>query len=170
MIVTHPASDVQSRIEHSSAQWVRLRHLLRTEAQYSAARGKTIRRPLSDNCVRSSGSDRCVALGVRSAGAGYGAGISYHSRRSTMMQMLRNDSPVVRVAPSPFVESRLRASTTMQVPGNNSLPPKITPPLIVGPGRSEKFLSGVRRVVDPACQSTEFCSEAIGLAKRAVNV
>jgi ornithine--oxo-acid transaminase len=58
----------------------------------------------------------------------------------------------------------------MQMCGNNFMVLKVAPPLIVEPEQIEKFVSGIKDVVHLAHHSTEFWSEAIGLAKRAVNV
>ena len=58
----------------------------------------------------------------------------------------------------------------MQMCGNNFMVLKVAPPLIVEPEQIEKFVGGIREVVHLAHHSTEFWSEAIGLAKRAVNV
>jgi ornithine--oxo-acid transaminase len=58
----------------------------------------------------------------------------------------------------------------MQMCGNNFMVLKVAPPLIVEPEQIEKFVGGICEVVHLAHHSTEFWSEAIGLAKRAVNV
>jgi ornithine--oxo-acid transaminase len=57
-----------------------------------------------------------------------------------------------------------------QMCGNNFLVLKVAPPLIVELEQIEKFAGGIREVVHLAHHSTEFWSEAMGLAKRAVNV
>jgi len=58
----------------------------------------------------------------------------------------------------------------MQMCGNNFMVLKVAPPLIVEREQVEKFIGGIREVVHLAHHSTEFWSEAMGLAKRAVNV
>ena len=57
-----------------------------------------------------------------------------------------------------------------QMCGNNFLVLKVAPPLTVEAEQIEKFVGGIRDVVHLAHHSTEFWSEAMGLAKRAVNV
>ena len=58
----------------------------------------------------------------------------------------------------------------MQMCGNNFMVLKVAPPLIIEPEQIEKFVRGIREVVHLAHRSTEFWSDAMGLAKRAVNV
>ena len=58
----------------------------------------------------------------------------------------------------------------MQMCGNNFLVLKVAPPLVIQPEQIEKFVKGIREVVHLAHHSSDFWSEAIGLAKRAVNV
>jgi len=58
----------------------------------------------------------------------------------------------------------------MQMCGNNFMVLKVAPPLIIDAEQIEKFVRGIREVVHLAHHSAEFWSEAIGLAKRAVNV
>ena len=58
----------------------------------------------------------------------------------------------------------------MQMCGNNFMVLKVAPPLVIQPDQIEKFVGGIREVVHLAHHSTEFWGEAIGLAKRAVNV
>ncbi len=58
----------------------------------------------------------------------------------------------------------------MQMCGNNFMVLKVAPPLIVQAEQIEKFARGIREVVHLAHHSTEFWTEAIGLAKRAANV
>jgi ornithine--oxo-acid transaminase len=58
----------------------------------------------------------------------------------------------------------------MQMCGNNFMVLKVAPPLVVQPEQIDKFVHGIREVIHLAHHSTEFWSEAIGLAKRAVNV
>jgi ornithine--oxo-acid transaminase len=58
----------------------------------------------------------------------------------------------------------------MQMCGNNFMVLKVAPPLVIQTDQIEKFVGGIREVVHLAHHSTEFWVEAIGLAKRAVNV
>ena len=58
----------------------------------------------------------------------------------------------------------------MQMCGNNFMVLKVAPPLTIEPEQVEKFVQGIREVVHLAHHSAEFWSEAIGLAKRAVNI
>jgi len=57
-----------------------------------------------------------------------------------------------------------------QICGNNFMVLKAAPPLIVEEAQLEQFVSSVRRVVDLAHNSTSFWGEALGLARRAVNI
>jgi ornithine--oxo-acid transaminase len=57
-----------------------------------------------------------------------------------------------------------------QICGNNFTVLKVAPPLIVNKGQIDKCVAGVRAVVDLANTPTVFWSEAIGLARRAVNI
>jgi len=57
-----------------------------------------------------------------------------------------------------------------QICGNNFMVLKAAPPLIVDEAQLEQFVSSVRSVVDLAHNSTSFWGEALGLARRAVNV
>jgi ornithine--oxo-acid transaminase len=58
----------------------------------------------------------------------------------------------------------------MQMCGNNFMVLKVAPPLIIEEEQLEKFIRGIREVVDLAHNSAEFWTEAVGLARRAVNV
>jgi ornithine--oxo-acid transaminase len=58
----------------------------------------------------------------------------------------------------------------MQMCGNNFMVLKVAPPLVVTPEQIEKFIAGIREVIHLAHHSAEFWTEAIGLAKRAINV
>ena len=57
-----------------------------------------------------------------------------------------------------------------QVCGNNFMVLKVAPPLIVTEAQLQEFVSAVREVVDLAHHSGAFWSEALGLARRVVNV
>jgi ornithine--oxo-acid transaminase len=58
----------------------------------------------------------------------------------------------------------------MQTCGNNFMVLKVAPPLVVESQQIEKFVAGMRDVIHLAHHSTEFWTEAIGLAKRSLNV
>jgi ornithine--oxo-acid transaminase len=57
-----------------------------------------------------------------------------------------------------------------QMCGNNFMVLKVAPPLVLQSEHIERFVRGIREVVHLAHHSPEFWSEAIGLAKRAVNI
>lgn len=57
-----------------------------------------------------------------------------------------------------------------QMCGNNFMVLKAAPPLVVGEEHVEGFVSSVRKVVDDAHNSGAFWSEALGMARRVVNV
>ena len=57
-----------------------------------------------------------------------------------------------------------------QMCGNNFMVLKVAPPLVIGSDLMERFVGGIREVVRQAHHSTEFWAEALGLARRAVNV
>jgi len=58
----------------------------------------------------------------------------------------------------------------MQMCGNNFMVLKVAPPLVIQPEQMDKFVNGIRKVVHLAHHSSEFWTEAIGLAKRAINL
>lgn len=57
-----------------------------------------------------------------------------------------------------------------QMCGNNFMVLKVAPPLVVSEEQIKTFASGIRQVIHLAHHSAEFWTEAIGLAKRTVNV
>jgi len=57
-----------------------------------------------------------------------------------------------------------------QICGNDFQVLKVAPPLVVSEGQIEEFVAAVREVVDLAHHSVGFWSEALGLARRAMNV
>jgi ornithine--oxo-acid transaminase len=57
-----------------------------------------------------------------------------------------------------------------QICGNNFMVLKVAPPLVATVGQLEEFVAAIREVVDLAHNSTGFWAEALGLARRAVNV
>jgi ornithine--oxo-acid transaminase len=58
----------------------------------------------------------------------------------------------------------------MQMCGNNFMVLKVAPPLVVEPRQIDKFVAGIRDVIHHAHHSTEFWAEALGLARRAMDV
>jgi ornithine--oxo-acid transaminase len=58
----------------------------------------------------------------------------------------------------------------MQMCGNNFMVLKVAPPLVVQSAQIEKFVRGIREVVHLAHHSTEFWTEALGLARRAATI
>ena len=57
-----------------------------------------------------------------------------------------------------------------QICGNNFMVLKVAPPLIVSESQVERFVSAIRKVVERAHSSHAFWTEALGLARRAMNV
>ena len=57
-----------------------------------------------------------------------------------------------------------------QVCGNNFLVLKVAPPLVVSESQMQEFVEAVRDVVDLMHNSNAFWSEALGLARRVVNL
>ncbi|HEY2017977.1 MAG TPA: aspartate aminotransferase family protein [Bryobacteraceae bacterium] len=57
-----------------------------------------------------------------------------------------------------------------QICGNNFNVLKVAPPLVVNRGQIEEFVSAIRKVVEEVHSSATFWSDALGLARRAVNV
>jgi len=57
-----------------------------------------------------------------------------------------------------------------QICGNNFMVLKVAPPLVVTEEQMQEFVNAVREVVDLAHSSASFWSEALGLARRAINL
>jgi ornithine--oxo-acid transaminase len=57
-----------------------------------------------------------------------------------------------------------------QVCGNNFMVLKVAPPLVVNEEQLDRFVAAIRETVDRAHASASFWSEALGLARRAVNI
>ncbi len=57
-----------------------------------------------------------------------------------------------------------------QICGNNFTVLKVAPPLIVSRAQIDKCVAGIRGVVELASSPSVFWSEALGLARRAVNI
>lgn len=58
----------------------------------------------------------------------------------------------------------------MQMCGNNFMVLKVAPPLTINSQQIDHFIRGIRDVIHLAHHSTEFWTEAIGMAKRAINI
>jgi ornithine--oxo-acid transaminase len=56
-----------------------------------------------------------------------------------------------------------------QICGNDFMVLKVAPPLVVTETQVDEFVSAIRSVVELAHSSTGFWSEALGLARRAVD-
>jgi ornithine--oxo-acid transaminase len=57
-----------------------------------------------------------------------------------------------------------------QICGNNFMVLKVAPPLVATVGQLEEFVAAIREVVDVVHNSNGFWAEALGLARRAVDV
>jgi ornithine--oxo-acid transaminase len=57
-----------------------------------------------------------------------------------------------------------------QICGNNHMVLKVAPPLVVTESQIDEFVTAMREVVHLAHTSTSFWGEALGLARRAVNI
>ena len=57
-----------------------------------------------------------------------------------------------------------------QICGNNFMVLKVAPPLVVTDAQSDEFVSAISAVVELVHSSASFWSEALGLARRAINV
>ena len=58
----------------------------------------------------------------------------------------------------------------MQMCGNNFMVLKVAPPLVIEQDQIDRFVSSIRDVIHLAHHSTDFWAEALGLARRAMNV
>jgi ornithine--oxo-acid transaminase len=56
-----------------------------------------------------------------------------------------------------------------QICGNDFMVLKVAPPLVVSESQVDEFVSAIRSVVELAHSSSTFWTEALGLARRAVN-
>lgn len=57
-----------------------------------------------------------------------------------------------------------------QMCGNNFMVLKVAPPLVISSEQIDRFVSAIREVIHQAHHSTEFWGEALGLARRAIDV
>ena len=106
-------------------------------------------------------------------GAGMLSGIEFTAPRSLRLRVAFE--AFHRIHPAMFGQvlvMRLFRDKGMltQICGNNFRVLKVAPPLVVSEDQIEEFVEAVRAVVDLAHNSTAFWSEALGLARRAVNI
>ena len=57
-----------------------------------------------------------------------------------------------------------------QICGNNFMVLKVAPPLVVTELQLQEFVTAIRDVVDLMHSSSSFWTEALGLARRAINI
>jgi ornithine--oxo-acid transaminase len=57
-----------------------------------------------------------------------------------------------------------------QICGNNFLVLKVAPPLVVTEQQMQEFVSAIRDIVEVMHSSSSFWTEALGLARRALNI
>jgi len=57
-----------------------------------------------------------------------------------------------------------------QMCGNNCMVLKVAPPLVITTEQIDRFVSAICEVIHQAHHSNEFWAEALGLARRALNV
>jgi ornithine--oxo-acid transaminase len=57
-----------------------------------------------------------------------------------------------------------------QICGNNYMVLKVAPPLVVTESQIDEFVAAVRAVVDLAHTSNAFWGDALGMARRSVNI
>jgi len=106
-------------------------------------------------------------------GAGLLCGIEFASPRSLRLKI--PFEAFMRIHPAMFgqilVMRLFRDSGILtQICGNNFMVLKAAPPLVVTDDQIDRFVNAVRKVVDLAHSSTEFWSEALGLARRAIRI
>jgi ornithine--oxo-acid transaminase len=61
-------------------------------------------------------------------------------------------------------------SILTQICGNNFMVLKVAPPLVVTEEQLEKFVGAIRETVDLMHNSSSFWTEALGFARRVMNV
>ena len=106
-------------------------------------------------------------------GLGMLSGIAFRAPKSLRLRL--SFESFRRVHPAMFgqvVVMRMfrQQHVLTQMCGNNFMVLKAAPPLIIGVEQIERFVSAIREVVHQAHHSTEFWAEALGLARRAMNV
>ena len=106
-------------------------------------------------------------------GTGMLSGIEFQSPRSLKLKIAFE--AFHRIHPAMFgqiVVMRLFRDHGIltQICGNNFMVLKVAPPLVVTDQQMIEFVAAIRSVVDLAHNSAGFWSEALGLAKRAINL
>jgi ornithine--oxo-acid transaminase len=111
---------------------------------------------------------------VRSVhGAGLLLGIEFTTPRSLKLRI--PFEAFMRIHPAMFgqiIVMRLFRDHGIltQICGNNFMVLKAAPPLVVAESQVDEFVTALRQVVDIAHTSASFWSEALGMARRAINV
>jgi ornithine--oxo-acid transaminase len=106
-------------------------------------------------------------------GAGLLGGIEFTAPRSLKLRI--PFEAFMRIHPAMFgqiIVMRLFRDHGIltQICGNNFMVLKAAPPLVVMEPQVDEFVTAVRQVVDTAHTSASFWSEALGMARRAINV
>jgi ornithine--oxo-acid transaminase len=106
-------------------------------------------------------------------GAGMLSGIEFQAPRQLRLRMAFETFR--RIHPAMFgqilVMRLFRDQNILtQICGNNFMVLKVAPPLVVTEGQIDEFVTAIREVVDLAHTTTAFWAEALGMARRAVNV
>jgi ornithine--oxo-acid transaminase len=106
-------------------------------------------------------------------GLGMLSGIAFRSPKSLRLRLsfesFRHVHPAMFgqvIVMRMFREQRILT----QMCGNNFMVLKVAPPLVISPEQIDRFVNAVREVIHQAHHSTEFWAEALGLARRAINV
>src|SRR5208337_3165674 len=105
-------------------------------------------------------------------GLGLFCGVEFQAPRSFALRA--SFETFMRIHPGMFgqmlVMQLFRVGILTQICGNNFLVLKVAPPLVVREAQVDEFASKLARVVGSIHASTTFWSEALGLARRVVNV
>jgi ornithine--oxo-acid transaminase len=106
-------------------------------------------------------------------GAGMLSGIEFQSPQH--MRLRLPFEAFRRIHPAMFGQilvMRLFRDKNMltQICGNNYMVLKVAPPLVVTEGQIDEFVAAVRAVVDLAHTSNAFWGDALGMARRSVNI
>lgn len=105
-------------------------------------------------------------------GVGLFCGVEFQAPRSFALRA--SFETFMRIHSSMFgqmlVMQLFRKGVLTQICGNNFQVLKVAPPLVVTEGQIDEFVKASREVVESIHSSTAFWSEALGLARRVVNV
>jgi len=105
-------------------------------------------------------------------GLGLFCGVEFQAPRSLTLRA--SFEAFMRIHPGMFgqmlVMQLFREGILTQICGNNFLVLKVAPPLVVREGQVDEFVSKLGKVVEAVHASTTFWSEALGLARRVLNV